>query len=463
MDQKGVSETVGAIMVILGTIALMLMVTYAMGVLKEPAPRVHGILFLNLVPTGENLWSFEVLGGIHSSPSTDGQRIYFGSDDGKVYALTLSGNPVWSFKTGGPVVSSPLVLGDTVYVGSYDGKLYALESSTGRVRWGFQTESSLFYSPSAWENRIFLSSPQTGELYALSAGDGLLVWKQSLGSPICSPPLVWENRIYVGTWEGIYVLQAEDGKILWSLPAPFPSVTGICLANGRIYLPVGPYFFCLDAENGERLWYHYFGETSYSPAFWKGRIYVGDATGILHCLDAEKGEERWYYRTGDAILHSPSFRGEELYVGSRDGRVYCLDSENGNLRGYFQTGGPVTSPLPLENRLYVGSSDKHLYCLNLGELTIVAKWRGEEIKDALLLENGKIEWKNLRLRVNGKRLKTEWATLNGNPNPGLVPLRDGDLLELLPSPPLKAGDKLTAAYAPADQLLGFWRIEARTS
>jgi outer membrane protein assembly factor BamB len=234
--------------------------------------------------------------------------------------------------------------------------------------------------------------------------------------------------------------------------------------GGRIYLPLGPYLYCLNAENGGWIWYRYLGYTPSSPLVEGGRVYVGDEAGMLYCFSAENGEELWRRKLGGPLVSRPSLQGGRVYVGSRDNGIYCLSAENGKPEWRFSTGGPVTStPLVVGDRLYVGSSDNRLHCLNLGEDLLVLRWRGEEMREALVLENGRVEWRNLRLRADRKRIQTSWAAFNGDPSPGLVSLRDGDLLELRPSPPLRAGTFLMAAYAPADQLLGAWEVRGAAS
>ena len=53
--------------------------------------------------------------------------VYFGANDGKLYAFDGSGQPLFSVPTAGRVRSSPAIGADgTVYVGSDDGFLYAI-------------------------------------------------------------------------------------------------------------------------------------------------------------------------------------------------------------------------------------------------------------------------------------------------------------------------------------------------
>jgi len=55
--------------------------------------------------------------------------VYFGSLDGKIYALDANnGAKAWEFATGNTVGSGPAVADGIVYVGSNDGNLYALRA-----------------------------------------------------------------------------------------------------------------------------------------------------------------------------------------------------------------------------------------------------------------------------------------------------------------------------------------------
>jgi len=73
---------------------------------------------------------------ISSSPALANGHLYFGTDDGTLYAINTSdGSVAWTIPTGGAIVSSPAVaIGNdvVVVVGSKDGNLYVVvdEDST---------------------------------------------------------------------------------------------------------------------------------------------------------------------------------------------------------------------------------------------------------------------------------------------------------------------------------------------
>lgn len=74
------------------------------------------------------LWSFEAKDPIVSSPAVTDSAIYFGSNDGYIYAVDrANGTKLWEYLTGDKITSSPAVADGSVYVGSFDGKLYAFD------------------------------------------------------------------------------------------------------------------------------------------------------------------------------------------------------------------------------------------------------------------------------------------------------------------------------------------------
>jgi outer membrane protein assembly factor BamB len=73
-------------------------------------------------------WSFPVNGeGSISSPAVADGKVFFGLDNGFIYALDAhTGSLIWDCKTGGAVQSSPAISNGLLFVGSDDGYLYAI-------------------------------------------------------------------------------------------------------------------------------------------------------------------------------------------------------------------------------------------------------------------------------------------------------------------------------------------------
>jgi outer membrane protein assembly factor BamB len=79
--------------------------------------------------SGDVRWkSDEPTGTINSRPTIGGGILYVGDRVGFLHAFDAdSGEHLWKFETGNAVYSSPLVTDDTIYFGSNDGYVYAIE------------------------------------------------------------------------------------------------------------------------------------------------------------------------------------------------------------------------------------------------------------------------------------------------------------------------------------------------
>jgi outer membrane protein assembly factor BamB len=62
---------------------------------------------------------------VDSSPAICGDKVVVGSEDGRVYLLSLSGGKeLWNYEIGQPVTSSPAVARGQVAIGAEDGFVY---------------------------------------------------------------------------------------------------------------------------------------------------------------------------------------------------------------------------------------------------------------------------------------------------------------------------------------------------
>ena len=173
-------------------------------------------------------WKFPTGDRIVASPVYADGVIYFGGDDGNVYAVDAAdGHQLWKRRTGGPVAATPAIAGGTLYVGSYDGKFYALDTHTGAPRWKFTTGGERRFEAKGLHGLqpkdqtiadpfdVFLSSPVLGggavyfgsgdgNLYALDAASGALKWKFPTGDVVHASPAYADGVVFFGSWDSYF-------------------------------------------------------------------------------------------------------------------------------------------------------------------------------------------------------------------------------------------------------------------
>lgn len=174
---------------------------------------------------GAELWSFRTRPGkdrraIRSSPATDGSALFFGCDDGFVYAVDLrTGALRWKRDAGGSVFASPLVADSMVIVGTLRGELLALRTDSGTVRWRFDTGAKIYNASAADGARVFVGTSD-GSCMALDAATGSRLWTFRASNGIGCTPLVLDSLVLVGSLDKtLSVLNRTDGREVWQWKA----------------------------------------------------------------------------------------------------------------------------------------------------------------------------------------------------------------------------------------------------
>jgi outer membrane protein assembly factor BamB len=263
-------------------------------------------------------WKFPTGNRIVSSPVIDNKKIYFGSDDGNVYAVDAeSGREIWRRITRGPVPSTPAVAAGMVYFVSYDGNFYALNAETGALKWKFATGG---------ERR-----------FEAKGLHGMQPKNQTIADPFdiyLSSPVVTEGMVYFGSGDG--------------------------------------YLYALDAATGDLRWQFKTGDVVHaSPAYVNGVVFVGSWDSYFYAVDAKTGAEKWRFHAGeDPLMHnqvgfqsSPSIIDGTVYTGCRDAQVYALDAATGKEKWRFDNAlsWVITSPAVTSGKVFFATSDSSLY------------------------------------------------------------------------------------------------------
>ena len=186
-------------------------------------PGYDGTLFALERETGNISSLFEeadgpLIGGVAVGQDT----VYFGSSDGKVYAVGVDGAEAWRqpFETGDGVWSTPTLAGDTLYVTSLDGHLYALDAETGSERWSYEADAGIVSPPVVNEEAgLVYVGGLDSHLRAIDVETHEERWALQADNWFWTRPLVEDGVLYAGSLDGnVYAVDALTGEPRWTQP-----------------------------------------------------------------------------------------------------------------------------------------------------------------------------------------------------------------------------------------------------
>lgn len=313
-----------------------------------------GHVYVLEAETGAEVWISDLGSPVHSTPAVSDGLVFVIDRQNRLFALDQeSGETRWTVETGPDAPwdwgqegwdyfsSSPAAQGDRVYVGSGDGRVYAFEARSGAEIWRFATGGRVRSSPALAEGRLYVGSAD-GSLYALDAASGEQLWRfETVGAGLDSEdwgfdrktiqgtPAVADGRVYFGARDGhAYAVDGRTGEQLWRTEERMPwYIASPAVADGVLYLGSSDGLFvnALDAATGRELWRTATGHRVFSsPALFAGTLFVGNHLGRFLALAPETGEIRWELRAPDGILSSPVPGDGRIYFGSDDGKVYSV-------------------------------------------------------------------------------------------------------------------------------------------
>jgi eukaryotic-like serine/threonine-protein kinase len=334
------------------------------GVYSGPAPRqFHRIK-----------WKFPTGDRIVSSPVWNDGAIYFGGDDGNIYAVAAeTGRQIWKQSTGGPAPCTPAVVDGTVYAVSYDGKLYALDTRSGGVRWKFATGGERRFEAKGLNGLqprsqtiadpfdVFLSSPVVaqgavyfgsgdGHVYAVDAASGELRWKFQTGDVVHASPAFADGVLFFGSWDSyFYAVEAATGKEKWRFHGGEDPVlhnqvgfqSSPAVANGFVYTGCrDAQLHALDAATGKEKW-HFDNALSWvisSPAVSDKKVFFATSdSSLYHVVDALTGKPILRQQDKAYMFSSPTIAGDVVFIGVLNGTLQARDLKTGNVLWDFQT------------------------------------------------------------------------------------------------------------------------------
>ncbi|MFP5264992.1 MAG: PQQ-binding-like beta-propeller repeat protein [Blastocatellia bacterium] len=359
-------------------------------------------------------WVFETGGDVSSQPTVVGGVVYFGSWDGKEYAVDAkTGKKIWEFETGLPSRSGASYADGVIYFGDVGGRLFALDAKTGEQKWKVKidphpmtvaTSAPIYYNGrlyigvSSREEVVMMGNPKyecctfRGGVAAFDAKTGEQVWRfytvkeaptergvDKMGRKIFGPSGVgvWSTvaidpqakRIYITTGDdytkpesevsdSIMALDLDTGKMVWTYQATQGDVwNASCFQNPKECGPdhdFGTIAITFKGPGGKKL------------------VGAGQKSGWFYAVDPKDGKPVWKTEVGPGgmlggIEFGVATDGERVYAAisnhPKQGSVSALDGATGKIlwqtkspdgRSNF---GPITVTGAGDNRLvFAGSS-----------------------------------------------------------------------------------------------------------
>lgn len=260
-----------------------------------------------------------------------------------VLPTSPQGRVRWRYRTQEEVRSTPVVDGNLLYVGSYDGRLYALDVMRGERIWHYTTEGGICGTPVLWQNLVIFGS-EDFTVHALERRTGKEVWCYRTWKEVRSSPRVYEDRLFIGSDDGhCYALDPRRGQVLWKYRAFREVQSSAGYADGLVYFGASDeYLYAFNAATGERKWsYRANGPILSSPAVAEGHVYFGSLDFSVYCLEAKLGWMAWMERTDKFVVSSPCIAGDRVFIGSTDGYLYCLHRRTGQRLWRYGAGEQV--------------------------------------------------------------------------------------------------------------------------
>lgn len=233
--------------------------------------------------TGEKIWQTELANkysnrwgdGPRSTPTVDGDHVYFMTARGDVTCLTTEGEKVWSksmLDFGGDIPGwgyseSPLVDGDLVICtpGGQSGAMVALDKMTGEKVWqSIQLTSAAHYSSATvageGDAKAYIQL-LVDKVVSVSPKDGTVNWEVDYPGRVAviPSPVVRDGKVYVtaGYGAGCKMIDVADGSAeqVYYNKTMCNHHGGVVLNDGHVYgYSDGKGFVCQDFESGEMLW-----------------------------------------------------------------------------------------------------------------------------------------------------------------------------------------------------------------
>jgi outer membrane protein assembly factor BamB len=317
-----------------------------------------GELFALDLATGAKKWSAKItpppesatkVPWIRSAPAVAKGIVVVGAEDGVLRAFDAgSGKPKWEFRTAGQIRASPAIVGERVIFGSWDGRCYCLRLSDGGEFWRQRVSDPgvrVHAPPAVAAGRVYVGAWEGYSIHGLDLGTG----KPLAGYDVNTPPsgtkspklglvhgvAVYRGLLVTASHKGAgSVLDAATGALRGPVPGRGCQLAALpAFGGGKVYHPFSPRGTALSEIPVEKPPKRI---RSFPRQVGNGVLIGGDlmvvptVDGTLEAYslaaggggDAPRAVWSWKNAGGAEIRTAPAAAAGFIVVGCDDGNVY---------------------------------------------------------------------------------------------------------------------------------------------
>jgi outer membrane protein assembly factor BamB len=282
---------------------------------------------------------------------TEGNVLYGGSVDRKVYAVSMTNGDVrWSARMPGMIVGGVMVVGDKVFVASArpQGRVSALRRGTGKQIW--RTTTPPIGAPLALIDGGLIALSERGEVLSLDPTEGKIRWRRHIGVARIAAVPAGPGELLVATTDSLFRLSSADGQLKQQVPSPGSIVSAWLVRDAALV--------------------------------------AGTTDSQVVSLDPRELRINWALKVDAPVLGSPAALGDTLFLATRIGSVYRIEpGPEPKAKVIASLDWPVTAPVTVADReILLGGADGVIRALKTDgrEVWRVRVWRPVELSPVTL-------------------------------------------------------------------------------
>ncbi len=257
----------------------------------------------------------------------------------------------WSRGVGSGITTDPVLDGDTMYVGTDNGRVYALSRADGSVRW--RNNYPRMQGLALEGDTLYVSADR---LYALNVSNGGRQWRYSTGGQLTTPPVVHNGTAYVATNEPrLYAVAGGERK--WRTLSMTGYIATPAVTDDAVFMGHGRGLSRLYLSNGAQEWqYITQSQVSGAPTVRDGRVVTPFASGLIAEINAADKADRVKSQLGQGPQSSPAVTEDATYVTTTGSELHRLSRTDGETEWSADLRTPSYSP-PAVSGTYVYAAD----------------------------------------------------------------------------------------------------------